>query len=175
MVFLLEWPTIIVTILFGFSVGFYLYLIRNFDVWKRLGVPYVKPLPFVGSLKECVSLRVTVSQNFKNVYDAYSDKPYVGFFSFDKPSLLVRDPELIKDILVKDSKVFLDRTMSVDVNLDPLFGNGLFVMKSPRWRQMRTNLTPVFTSGKMKNMFYLVDLCCKDLTDFLDRETANGK
>jgi hypothetical protein len=24
-------------------------------------------------------------------------------------------------------------------------------------------------------MFYLVDLCCKDLTDLLDREMAEGK
>jgi cytochrome P450 family 6 len=175
MVFLLESPIIVVTILFAFFIGFYLYLTRNFDLWKKLGVPYVKPLPLLGSLKECVSLKVTVSQNFKNVYDEYSDKPYVGIFSFDQPSLVLRDPELIKDILVKDSKFFLDRIMSVDVNLDPVFGNGLFVMKTPRWRQMRTNLTPVFTSGKMKNMFYLVDLCCKDLTDFLDRETADGK
>jgi cytochrome P450 family 6 len=175
MPFLLEGPTVVLTIISVLFIALYLYLIRNFNLWKKLGVPYIKPVPLFGSLKECVSLKLTVAQNFKNIYDEYSDKPYVGIFSFDQPSLLVRDPELIKDVLVKDSKFFSDRLMSVDVKLDPVFGKGLFVMKGPRWRQMRTNLTPVFTSGKMKNMFYLVDLCCKDLVDHLDRQTADGK
>jgi cytochrome P450 len=109
------------------------------------------------------------------LYDEYGDKTYVGMFSLDQPSLLVRDPELVKNILVKDSKVFADRIISFDEKLDPVLGKTLFLLKGQRWRQMRVNLTPVFTSGKMKNMFYLVDLCCKDLSDLLDRETAEGK
>jgi cytochrome P450 len=88
---------------------------------------------------------------------------------------LVRDLELVKNILVKDSKIFIDHMISVDKNLDPVFGRIMFMLKGQRWRDVRTNLTPVFTSGKMKNMFYLVDLCCKDLIDLLARETADGK
>jgi cytochrome P450 len=99
----------------------------------------------------------------------------VGLFSFAKPSLLVRDPEFEKNILVKDTKVYPDHIMTVDVKLDPVFGNSLFALKGPRWRQVRVNLTPVFTSGKMKTMFYLVVLCCEDLTDLLDKETTDGK
>jgi cytochrome P450 family 6 len=153
----------------------YLYLIRNFNFWKKLGVPYPKPLPLLGSLKECVLLKVTIAQHLKNLYDEYSDKPYVGIFSFDQPSLLVRDLELVKNILVKDSNIFTDRIANIDKNLDPMFGMNLGAAKGQRWRDVRTNLTPVFTSGKMKNMFYLVDLCCKELTDLLDKEAADGK
>lgn len=174
MALLLEWPTLILTIFSSVCVGLYFYFTRNFNFWKKLGVPYVKPLPLLGNLKECVFLKVTIAEYLKSLYDEYSDRPYVGMFSFDQPSLLVRDPELVKNILVKDSKVFPDHIMSVDVKLDPVFGNSLFVLKGQRWRQVRVNLTPVFTSGKMKNMFYLVDLCCKDLSDLLDREAADG-
>jgi cytochrome P450 family 6 len=109
------------------------------------------------------------------MYDGYSDKPYVGFFSFDQPSLLVRDLELIRDILVKDSNVFADRNTTINTTADPMFGKSLGAVRGLRWRQLRVNLTPVFTSGKMKTMFYLVDLCCKDLVDHLDTETAEGK
>jgi hypothetical protein len=42
---------------------------------------------------------------------------------------LGRDPELMKNILVKDSKVFANRIVSVDQKLDPVFGKNLFVMK----------------------------------------------
>jgi cytochrome P450 family 6 len=99
----------------------------------------------------------------------------VGIFSFYQPSLLVRDPELLKNILVKDSKLFADHIISFDEKLDPVFGENLFVLKGQSWRQVRANLTSVFTSGKMKNMFYLVDLCCKNLTDLLDRVMAESK
>jgi hypothetical protein len=30
----------------------YFYFIRNFNFWKNLGIPYVKPLRFFGSLKD---------------------------------------------------------------------------------------------------------------------------
>jgi cytochrome P450 family 6 len=153
----------------------YFYVTRNFNFWKKVGVPYAKPLPFLGNLKECVLLKVTIGEHLKNLYDEYGDKPYVGIFCFDQPSLLVRDPEFVKNFLVKDSKIFADHIMYVDVKLDPVFGMNLFALKGQRWREVRTNLTPVFTSGKIKNMFYLVDLCCKDLTDLLDREMAEGK
>jgi cytochrome P450 family 6 len=172
---LLEWPTLILAIFSLLFFGLYLYLTRNFNFWKKLGVPYIKPLPLLGNLKECVLLKVTIGKHFKNLYDEHSDKRYVGIFSFDQPSLLVRDPNLVKYILVKDSKFFADHIMSVDVKLDPVFGNSLFVSKGQRWRQLRVNLTPVFTSGKMKNMFYLVDLCCKDLTDLLNSKATDGK
>jgi cytochrome P450 len=99
----------------------------------------------------------------------------VGIFSFDKPSLLIRDLELVKNILVKDFQKFMDRTFSFEDKIDPLFANVLFALKGQLWRHLRTNLTPVFTSRKMKMMFYLVDFCGKELADCLEEATADGK
>jgi cytochrome P450 len=99
----------------------------------------------------------------------------VGIFSFDKPSLLIRDVELVKNILVKDFQTFMDRTLSFEDKFDPIFGKNLGVLKGQLWRHLRTNLTPVFTSRKMKMMFYLVDTCGKELTEYLEKATPDGK
>ena len=155
--------------------GLYFYATRNFNFWQKLGVPYVIPTPFAGNLKECVLLKATIGQQLQRIYNEQSDKPYVGIFSFDKPSLLIRDVELVKNILVKDFQNFVDRVFSVEDKLDPLFGNNLAVLRGQIWRQLRTNLTPVFTSRKMKVMFYLVDTCGKELADCLQKVTADGK
>jgi cytochrome P450 len=88
---------------------------------------------------------------------------------------LIRDVGLVKNILVKDSQSFMDRVISVDEELDPLLSSSLFVIKGQRWRHLRTNLSPVFTSGKMKKMFYLVDTCGKELADCLHNATFYGK
>jgi len=155
--------------------GLYFYVTRNFNFWQKLGIPYVKPTPFVGSLMNCVLLKTTIGEQLQRIYNEHSDKPYVGIFSFDKPNLLIRDLELVKKILVKDFQNFMDRTVSFEDKIDPLMGNTLPLLKGQLWRHLRTSLTPVFTSRKMKMMFYLVDTCGKELAESLDKATADGK
>ena len=153
----------------------YFHFTRNFKFWQKLGIPYVKPTPFVGNLKECAFQKVNIGKQLQQIYEQHSEIPYVGIFSFDKPSLLIRDVELVKNILVKDSQNFIDRIVSLNEELDPLVSRSLMAIKGQRWRHLRTNLTPVFTSGKIKKMFYLVDTCGKELADCLDKATAEGK
>jgi hypothetical protein len=66
-------------------------------------------------------------------------------------------------------------TISTEGKVDPLWANILPALKGQLWRHLRTNLTPVFTSRKMKMMFYLVDFCGKELADCLEKATADGK
>jgi cytochrome P450 family 6 len=165
----------LISVITAIFIGLYFYFTRNFKFWHKLGIPYVKPTPFLGNLKECVLLKTTIGKQLQRIYNEHSDKPYVGIFSFDKPSLLIRDPELVKNILVKDFQTFMDRTMSVEGRFDPLFGNCLPLLKGEQWRNLRTNLTPVFTSSKIKMMSYLMDICGKELADCLEKATADGK
>ncbi|XP_021925292.1 cytochrome P450 6j1-like [Zootermopsis nevadensis] len=162
------------TILCGLFIYLYFYFTRNFNFWKELGVSYVKPLPFVGNLKEVMFLKENVGKTFQRIYNEHSDKPFVGIFAFDQPSLLIRDLDLVKNILVKDAQYFIDRVITVDENVESLCANTLFSMKGKRWRKVRVNLTPAFTSAKMRMMFKLVELCGKDLVKYLDIVTADG-
>jgi hypothetical protein len=166
---------VLVVVLSAIFIALYFYFTRNFTFWKKLGIPYVKPKPFVGNLKECVFQKVNIGEHLQQIYEQHSDKPYVGIFSFDKPILLIRDLELVKNIMVKDFQYFIDRIICLDEKLDPLSSKILFVIKSQRWRHWRINLTPVFTSGKMKKMFYLVDTCGKELAECLDKASYYGK
>jgi hypothetical protein len=161
--------------LFAILIAFYFYFTRNFKFWQKLSIHYVNPTPFVGNLKECVFQKVNFGRHLQQIYEKHSDKTYVGIFSFDKPILLIRDLELVKNILVKDFQYFIDRIISLDEKLDPLCSKILFVSKGQRWRNWRTNLTPVFTTGKIKKIFYLVDTCGKELADCLDKASYSGK
>jgi len=165
----------LISVITAILIGLYFYVTRNFKIWQQLGVPYVKPTPFVGCIKDCVLLKATIGEQLQRIYNEHNDKPYVGIFSFDKPSLVVRDLELVKNILVKDFQNFMDRIYSIEERFDPLFGKITAMLKGQLWRHIRTNLTPVFTSRKMKMMFYLVDTCGKELADCLDKATADGK
>jgi hypothetical protein len=166
---------VLVVSLSAIFIALYLYFTRNFKFWQKLGIPYVKPTPFVGNLKECAFQKVNIGEHLQQIYEQHSDKPYVGVFSFDKPILLIRDLELVKNILVKDFQYFTDHVTSADEKLDPLFSRALFLVKGQRWRNWRIKLNPVYTSGKMKMMFYLVDTCGKQLADCLNKVSVYGK
>jgi len=128
-----------------------------------------------GNLRDCVFRKVSIDNKLQQIYEEHSDKSYVGIFSFDKPTLLIREVDLVKNILVKDSQYFIDHTVSVNEEFDPLMCNSLLLIKGQRWRLLRTNLTSVFTSGNIKMMFCLVDTCCKDPANCLDKATADGR
>jgi len=156
-------------------IGLYFHFTRNFSFWQKLGIPYIKPTPFVGNLTDWALQKTSIGELLQKFYDEHSDKPYVGFFSFDRPCLLIRDMKLVKNILVKDFHNFIDRSVSYEAKFDPIFGYNLPFLKDQLWRHLRTKLTPVFTSRKMKMMFYLVDTSCKELVVCLEKATADGK
>ena len=91
-----------------------------------------------------------------------------------KPVYFLNDPELIKQIAIKDFDHFVNHRTQIDENIDPMFGRGLVSMRDQRWKDMRSTLSPAFTGSKMRNMFSLVADCSNNTINFLLKE-ANGK
>ncbi|PSN29383.1 hypothetical protein C0J52_26972 [Blattella germanica] len=135
----------------------YFYFTRNFNYWKKMGIPYEQPNAIGGNLGKVLFQRIDIARYLKDLYLKNKGKPYVGFFSFDLPCLLINDLELVKDVLVKEFQYFTDRNVNVNSQIDPMFGRTMFSLKGQKWRHVRVYLTPVFTTGKMKSMFHLVE------------------
>ncbi|XP_024943138.1 probable cytochrome P450 6a13 [Cephus cinctus] len=85
----------------------------------------------------------------------YEGHSCVGIYELRTPVLLLRDPKLIKHIIVKDYVHFQGRGIAMNENVDPLCAN-LINLWGPKWRVLRTKLTPAFTSVKIRNMFDLI-------------------
>lgn len=87
-----------------------------------------------------------------------------GWFEFRTPQYIVRDPELIKQIAVKDFDHFTDHRYFG--NLGKIWENSMFFMRGEEWRQMRATLSPAFTGSKMRQMFELVADCADDAAKY---------
>jgi cytochrome P450 family 9 len=161
---------LLITLIILGTVLFSIYIVRifseNVNYWRKKGVKYVKPLPLLGNMLPVV----TGSQSFwtilLDVYRAFPNERYFGFFQFMTPVLIVRDPELIKSITIKNFENFVDHTGFLSSEADPIWGKNLFASEGERWKDLRQSLSPVFTSSKMRNMFILMDECAKQLVDY---------
>lgn len=83
------------------------------------------------------------------------------------PTYILRDPQLYKEIAVKNFDSFVDHRFIIEPHMDSLMGNTLFLMRGERWRKMRTTLSPAFTGCKMRHMFELVRECAIESKNFL--------
>jgi cytochrome P450 family 6 len=137
------------------SIIFYL-IKRQFNYWKNLDILYEVPSFPYGNIKD-MNTKFAIFQIHQNIYEKFkkSGSKFVGIFYYLQPVILVTDIEFAKNIFTKDSANFIDRGSYYNEKDNPISAH-LFNLDNPKWRTLRTKLTPTFTSGKIKMMFNTV-------------------
>nr|CAD7464485.1 unnamed protein product [Timema tahoe] len=152
----------------------YLGYFYSYGYWKRKGIPYIPPPTSIfGNVSDFILSKKPPGTVMMELYHKLEGKPYGGIFMITSPALLVRDPEIIKQVFVKDFDHFVDRSINIHEKINPLEGN-LFMLKGERWRWLRTKLTPTFTSGKIKMMFQVLSDCASEMNAYVS-PTANSQ
>ena len=95
-----------------------------------------------------------------------------GYFAFGQPIYVVNDEELAKRILIKDFDHFMDRRVaqSNEKYLEQFLSN----LEGEEWKQMRSLMSGVFTSGKLKDMTkHIIDVG-QNFEKFISNMAAEG-
>jgi cytochrome P450 family 9 len=95
-------------------------------------------------------------------------------FNFKQTSFVLTDPELIKKILIKDFDHFVNHN-GASTSVDRIFDRALFALHDKEWRDMRTTLSPIFTSSKMKMMYGLLCDHANDFVSFFRERVQKGE
>lgn len=156
---------VLLTVLF-----LYWYGTRGFADLKKLNVPGPKPVPFFGNFLE--------TRKYGVLYLMCLDyaKKYGKVFSVclgGKPTLVVADPEMLKQIMIKDFPNFRNR-FQVEFPGHP-FEKNLLEAKDDTWKRIRSTLTPTFSAGKMKLMLPLIEKSCDTLMEKLEKVADSGE
>ncbi|XP_063917833.1 cytochrome P450 9e2-like [Zophobas morio] len=134
----------------------YWVLIRPHKYWLKKGVKQGNPAFIFGESWAKLTQKQSFPEMVEMVYNMHPNTRYSGFYQFLLPTLVLKDPELIKQITVKDFDHFVDHQPFIPEDSDPLWSSNLLALTGKRWREMRATLSPAFTSSKMKYMFSLI-------------------
>ena len=112
----------------------------------------------------------------------FKDEKFFGYFSLGKPMLVVQDLEMVKTMKTKDFRHFPDtqdenisRTMRTGGDLDSLFNHNIGSARGDEWRDVRSSLSPVFTSGKMKAMMKFIVEVSENLLKEMEKKSEIGE
>nr|AZJ25102.1 CYP6AB134 [Cydia pomonella] len=140
---------VIVCCLYSFST-------RGYDYWQKKGVQHDKPLPFIGSAGRIFAQKMSMTEYFTELYRKYPKEKLVGYYFSREKAVVLRDPELVKCVLITDFQYFYRRGINYHKDVvEPMFKN-LFFADGDLWKLLRQRMTPAFTSGKLKAMFPLI-------------------
>ena len=105
-------------------------------------------------------------------YYKYPNEKVVGFFRGTAPELVIRDPKLIKRVLITDFQSFYARGFNThDTVIEPLMKN-LFFADGDLWRLIRQRFGQAFSTGRLKAMFHIITERTQKLQTIAD-EVAN--
>ncbi|XP_077880883.1 cytochrome P450 3A21-like [Ictidomys tridecemlineatus] len=156
-------------VLLGISlVLLYLYGTYSHEYFKKLGISGPTPLTFWGTV-------LNYHQSFSN-FDTECYKKYVktwGIYDGRQPVLFIMEPSTIKTVLIKEFySVFRNRWS---------FGPVGFMKKAitmsgyKQWKRISTLLSPTFTSGKLKEIFPIINQYRDVLVKNMRLESEKGK
>ncbi|XP_076664024.1 cytochrome P450 6B5 [Andrena cerasifolii] len=157
-------------LLLGLFLGIlYCFFTSTFNFWERRGVPFRKPTVVFGNYAPMLLFRKSLPEGTQEMYEWFKDERFFGVFRVRTPVLILRDPDLIKNICVKNFACFSNRGIPVN-SQDPLSAH-LFNLEGKKWKSLRAKLTPAFSSGKLKRMFYLLVECSEEFQKLIDRSS----
>ncbi|XP_063776761.1 cytochrome P450 3A12-like [Pseudophryne corroboree] len=125
------------------------YAVVPYRVFLKHGIPGPKPMPFIGTFLE--------NRNGVFEFDMECFKKYGkvwGFYDGRQPVLAIMDTVIIKAVLVKECySLFTNRR---DFGLNGPLSSAVSIAEDEQWKRIRTVLSPTFTSGKLKQMFPII-------------------
>ena len=140
--------------------------------WKLRNIKYA-PSNLYSQLYNAFSGKVHFSDGFQKTYQMHSE-PYIGFYEYTNPAIMIKDLDLLNKIMIKDFDHFVNRrTIEIPEN-DKISRNFLTTIKGTQWKNVRSAVSPTFTSKKIKITSTLILETAKSLAKLLSIKANAG-
>lgn len=145
--------SVLLLIILSILLALFAYVKKQQSFWAEHGIPHEDakfPMGHLSTHGEKENLLIRIAKYyFKGKNTGY---PFYGLYFLHRPVVLATDLNFIRAVMIKDFNSFVNRGEYLNEKDNPLSAH-LGRLESNRWRDMRSRLSPSFTSGKMKVMF----------------------
>ena len=153
----------------------YYYITSTWNYWSSQGVHTIKPSFPVGSFKSMTTRKIAIHEELAQLTKETQGLPYFGGYLMKAPIFVIQDPEIVRQVMIKDFDNFVDRRSGrmmeqfrqSDKLADQIFAQQLTTVTGDEWKKLRTTFSPIFTSGKMKAMMVFMHESTKKLMEAL--------
>jgi cytochrome P450 len=147
---------------------FFIWLRWHYGYWERLGVEGPIPIYFLGNLWETIKSR-HFGQVVKEWYDDHPDVPYIGYYRYMTPGLMIRDPELVKRILMQDFDHFESNDLKFCQKTGGLLAYDPFQTSGGKWIESRRHFTYILCDSKVKQLYPIMQQSCDGMINYLKK------
>nr|AXN72720.1 cytochrome P450 3a7 [Physella acuta] len=161
---------IIAAILALLAYMFVRYMSATHNTFKKMGIDNPPPNPIIGNFGNVFKYGIFEVQ--KVFYNQYIDKKVYGWYDSRRPTMIVKDLDMVKDIFVKNFNCFVDRHSLFEV--DPPFSDNLLNLKGEHWKHVRNIVTPTFSSSRLKKMAHHIERNTKIMLENLQALQESG-
>ncbi|XP_070494179.1 probable cytochrome P450 28a5 [Chironomus tepperi] len=168
---------VFIFLVFAVAALIYTYLVWNFSYWAKRRVQSPKARVLLGNLPNGILRNKNVVYDFEKIYKRYKGKvPFVGLVQLRDPRLMILEPELIKDVLVRKFHHFRNNEFSylIDTELDPLFAKNPFLLRDDEWKEKRAEITPAFTTNRLKALYPLIQDVSVRMVKYINTEVKKA-
>ncbi|KAM8980380.1 thromboxane-A synthase isoform X1 [Sarcophilus harrisii] len=144
------------------------YSVSAFSSLEKLGIRHPKPLPFIGNM---TFFRQGFWESHMKLIKTYG--PLCGYYLGRQMYIVVYDPQMIKEVLVKNFSNFTNRMMS-GMETKPVADSILF-LRNKRWEEVRSVLTPAFSPKRLDEVIPLISQACDLLLTHLKPYAESGE
>ncbi|XP_076351928.1 cytochrome P450 3A11-like [Tachypleus tridentatus] len=141
---------LVLTVLLLLTVTWFRWRQKKLSFFQDLGIPGPKPNFFFGNLREFQTKgAIKCREEWIKKYGKIC-----GFYYGRLPIIIVADLDLLKQIQIKDFHKFTGRPLIIPGGLQPSmeFNSQLTMQRGDHWKEVRSLLTPSFSSSKMRQM-----------------------
>ena len=158
----------------------YIWFKKATSYWTEHGVYQIQPSFPLGNFGFFFDKSLSINDWMRGHSEETRGLKYFGVYFAHFPILVIRDVDLVKQIMVKDFHgMFENRDNTAvmffgksKVKADIINRKQLLNAQGEEWKSLRSTFSPLFTAGKMKMMIPLIQETCEKLITALHSKTA---
>jgi len=144
--------------------------VKDYSLIADVSVNGPKPWPYVGNLPDILKyggMHKMLWEYFRRFGRVH--KLYLG----RRPGFAITDPEMVKQITVKEFHKFRNRPEFIKIN--PPLSYAVGFARDDTWKRIRTILTPTFSTAKLKQLVPLIEDSCAEMEKKMSEFSETGK